>query len=188
MKMKSNLFAICKRANHAQLIGVYHDPNYKMAVASDGRILVATKTDYDPKFAGKIVDKYGDEIESKFPNWTMVIPSSLSKYKTEISLDPAMYRRAIKEGKAWRKSQRERGKTFVKIHHKFYADAEIMLLASAYTEKLIGADNRHIMYYRDDDFEKIVLAMPVAAPADIEDDTKHSAFSVPINEDWHPLF
>ena len=56
-----------------RLGGVYHD-NSGFAVATDGRILVASKDDFDPKLKGKVIGKDGAAMENNFPNWQGVIP------------------------------------------------------------------------------------------------------------------
>ena len=58
-----------------RLGGVYHDKS-GFAVATDGRILVASKDDFDPKLKGKVAGKDGTVSESKFPDWQKVIPAA----------------------------------------------------------------------------------------------------------------
>lgn len=56
-----------------RLGGVYHDKS-GFAVATDGRILAASKDDFDPKLKGKVIGKDGTVSESKFPDWQRAIP------------------------------------------------------------------------------------------------------------------
>lgn len=57
------------------MAGVYHDPSYKVAVATDSKVLVASADDYNPEYAGQIIDKYGKPIDGKYPCWHSVIPN-----------------------------------------------------------------------------------------------------------------
>ena len=57
-----------------RLGGVYHDKS-GFAVATDGRILVASKDDFDPKLKGKVAGKDGTVSESKYPDWQKVVLS-----------------------------------------------------------------------------------------------------------------
>lgn len=198
-KGKADLFAICKRTDdrYNALKGVYHDPEHEMAVATDSHILVATKADYNPDFAGKVVDKYGNEITTgRFPNWMRVIPSPDEDrpYDVDITLDAGIYQRAFKEDKAWRKMLGRKGKTptVVKVSdNKIFANAEMLLIASAFCPSLRGNNPNDGMFYRDD--EKIVLVMPMMGPEHGEDTDTYTAFSLAdestsIHYQWHPLF
>lgn len=65
-------------------MGVYHDPSYKVAVATDSKILVASADDYKAEYAGQIIDKYGKEIDGKYPYWHSVIPDLTGYMPTPI--------------------------------------------------------------------------------------------------------
>lgn len=52
--------------------GVYYSEEHKEAVSSDTKIVVASKVHYDESKAGKIIDKYGKEIEGKYPRYNTV--------------------------------------------------------------------------------------------------------------------
>ena len=83
--------------------GVFHDPTGKIAVATDGHILFASKEQYIEKYDGKIIDKCGDEVQSSFPNWRSVI-SNLQKYGGSYhfkKLDFAAIDEAYKKAKVW---------------------------------------------------------------------------------------
>lgn len=198
-KGKADLFAICKRTEnqYLPLTGVFHDAEHEMAVSTDVHILVATKADYNPEFAGKIVDKYGKEIPAKFINWMRVIPTPDKDrpYDTEITLDADVYRRALKEDKAWRKMQGTKGSKYptpIKLSDAgLFASADLLLLASLFCGSLKVNNPLDPMFYRDD--EKIVLVMPMVGLSHGEDTSAHTAFSL-VNENssnnsqWHPLF
>lgn len=199
-KGKADLFDICKRTEKWRLAmtGVFHDAEHEMAVATDKYILVATKADYKPEFAGKIVDKCGNEIPAKFPNWMSIIPSPEKEryyYDTEITLDANVYRRALKEDKAWRKMQGTKGSKYhtpIKLSENgYFSSADLLLLASLFCGSLKANSPYEPLFYRDD--EKIVLVMPMMGPEHGEDTSSHTAFSLvaensSTNYQWHPLF
>ena len=76
--------------NRLVMTGVYHDKERKVAVATDGHVLVADKDIYDEnktdntdKFAGRMpVDKYGKFIDGRYPNWHDVVPEKTNEFKT----------------------------------------------------------------------------------------------------------
>ena len=69
-----------------RLGGVYHDKG-GFAVASDGRILVASKDDFDPKLKGKVIGKDGTVSESKFPDWQKVISAAKETKSSNIDVE-----------------------------------------------------------------------------------------------------
>ena len=69
-----------------RLGGVYYD-NSGFAVATDGRILVASKDDFDPKLKGKVIGKDGTVSESKFPDWQKVIPPAKETKSSNIDVE-----------------------------------------------------------------------------------------------------
>lgn len=71
------------------LNGVFHDIESKMAVATNAHILVADADYYDEsKVSGEFqsfgrcmpIDKYGNHIEGRFPNWKAVIPQQTDEW------------------------------------------------------------------------------------------------------------
>lgn len=69
-----------------RLGGVYHDKS-GFAVATDGRILVASKDDFDPKLKGKVIGKDGTVSESKFPDWQEAIPPAKETKSSNIDVE-----------------------------------------------------------------------------------------------------
>lgn len=69
-----------------RLGGVYHDKS-GFAVATDGRILVASKDDFDPKLKGKVIGKDGTVSESKFPDWQKAIPPAKETKSSNIDVE-----------------------------------------------------------------------------------------------------
>ena len=76
-----------KDSPYAERIGgVYHDKS-GFAVATDGRILVASKDDFDPKLKGKVIGKDGTVSESKFPDWQEAIPPAKETKSSNIDVE-----------------------------------------------------------------------------------------------------
>ena len=69
-----------------RLGGVLHD-NSGFAVATDGRILVASKDDFDPKLKGKVIGKDGTVSGSKFPDWQKAIPPAKETKSSNIDVE-----------------------------------------------------------------------------------------------------
>ena len=76
-----------KDSPYAERIGgVYHDKS-GFAVATDGRILVASKGSYDPKLKGKIIGKDGVTMENKFPDWQEAISPAKETKSSNIDVE-----------------------------------------------------------------------------------------------------
>ena len=69
-----------------RLGGVFHD-NSGFAVATDARILVASKDDFDPKLKGKVIGKDGTVSGSKFPDWQKAIPPAKETKSSNIDVE-----------------------------------------------------------------------------------------------------
>ena len=69
-----------------RLGGVYHDKS-GFAVATDARILAASKDDFDPKLNGKVIGKDGTVSESKFPDWQKAIPPAKETKSSNIDVE-----------------------------------------------------------------------------------------------------
>lgn len=57
---------------HRNMEGVYHEKGYK--IATDGRILVMAKADYEKRFEGVILSKELIPINSTYPTYKRVLP------------------------------------------------------------------------------------------------------------------
>ena len=70
--------------------GIFHDHGHK--VATDGHILAAVRSDYEPVFEGKILKPDGSFVDEdyKFPKWKSYIP-------TDDSLTPVYFRTPVVE-------------------------------------------------------------------------------------------
>lgn len=96
------------------LMGVYHDAENKVAVATDTHALIVSKSDYVECEEAHIVAKNGDEIHGKYANYKSVMPDTdecllydvdrdkikriLTEYKAERKLDKSVEYLAINVG------------------------------------------------------------------------------------------
>ena len=96
------------------LMGVYHDAEDKVAVATDTHAIIVSKSDYVECEESHIVAKNGDEIYGKYPNYKSVMPDTdecllydvdrdkikriLTEYKAERKLDKSVEYLAINVG------------------------------------------------------------------------------------------
>lgn len=95
-------------------MGVYHDPENKVAVATDTRALIVSKPDYVECEEPHTVAKNGDEIRGPFPQYKRVMPDTdncllfdvdtdkvarlLTQYRAEHKLDKSVEYKAINVG------------------------------------------------------------------------------------------
>ena len=84
-KVGIDIFKFASKDNkyRPELTGVYYDPN-GYVVATDCRLLYATRNGYDEAKSGKIFSKDGKEIEGKFVNWKTVFKNNMK----DISFSP----------------------------------------------------------------------------------------------------
>ena len=75
-----------KKEYEDRLSGVYHDDK-GYAVATDARILVASKDDFDPKLKGKVIGKDGAAMGNEFPNWQKTIPTAKETKSSRIDVE-----------------------------------------------------------------------------------------------------
>ena len=80
MKKQINLYKYVAKENafNGYLIGVYHDGEARMAVASDAHVLVASAGAYDPDKAGQTIGRGGEVItepDKHYPKWAQCIPA-----------------------------------------------------------------------------------------------------------------
>ena len=99
---KFNVFNYCAKKDflHPALSGVFHEKGQR--VATDSHQIAVIKSDYPTEYEGKIIDKEGKEIESKFPNYGVVLPK-LNSELIEISLDVDEIKSQFKQYKAFKK-------------------------------------------------------------------------------------
>lgn len=175
------------KAIRPNLTGIFHDAEHEMAVATDAHMLVATKADYNPEFAGKIVDKYGNEIKGQYPKWMSVVPNYKEDKRKTVTIDEGLCKKTIKHAKAFRKAEGYKGKmgnAVLRCENDTWLNAEYLLKAKGFCPELWVDDPSRAAYYKDD--EKIVLMMPVYI--DKEREAIKTASAVLIECGVHPLF
>lgn len=81
-KSKFNLYDFCaKDPLRPVMEGIYHDKGFK--VASDSKLLMMLKEEYDESLEGKIIDRNGNEVEGRYPRYEKVMPTyHAEEYKT----------------------------------------------------------------------------------------------------------
>lgn len=103
-----------KEQYRPNLMGVFHDSENKVAVATDTHALIVSKSDYVECEESHIVAKNGDEIQGRYPDYKRVMPDTdecllydvdrdkikriLTKYKAERKLDKSVEYLAINVG------------------------------------------------------------------------------------------
>lgn len=105
---------VSKEQYRPNLMGVYHDAENKVAVATDTHAVIVSKRDYIECEESHIVDKNGDEIKGRYPDYKRVIPDTdeyllydvdrekvkriLTEYRAERKLDKSVEYLAINIG------------------------------------------------------------------------------------------
>lgn len=101
---KFDMYSYCdKKSIIVYHHGVFHDPKDKLAVVTDGHIICYSKEMYLPDYAGKVIDKCGNDIKCAFPNWRYVtnrLSNSSSNYHFR-KLDLTAIDDAAKRTKVW---------------------------------------------------------------------------------------
>ena len=78
-------FVLSEKEPTMPISGVYHDKGVQ--VASDGRVLVATQTDYAEELEGSITNKKGNVISGKYPAWKNIVSEMKGAIDTGINPD-----------------------------------------------------------------------------------------------------
>lgn len=78
-------FVLSEKEPTMPISGVYHDKGVQ--VASDGRVLVATQTDYAEELEGSITNKKGNVIPGKYPAWKNIVSEMKGAIDTDINPD-----------------------------------------------------------------------------------------------------
>lgn len=152
-----------KEKNYEFMQGVYHDDGFK--VASDGRILIAIREEYNKDFEGKILAKDGSFIEGRYPKWRSVIPQEEgefyeideSKFTEQLAKIRAEYKMQYVKAKRWDSSW------VVKIGGAYYSAEYFakVLTAMKYIGitkvQLVGNDAKILLHKSDD---AILILMP----------------------------
>lgn len=145
------------------LMGVYHDAERKVAVATDCVALVASAEDYNDEHAGKIIAKNGDEIRGKYVSWDKVIPRETPDI---LPVDRERVAGLLTTIKAERKADKR--KSFIAVNigsadHLFYVDpkyaALLLTLPDGVFKYVKDEPHRPMLFISNDETTK-ALFMP----------------------------
>lgn len=151
--------------------GVFHDVENKMAVATNAHILVADAEYYDEsKVSGEFqsfgrcmpIDKYGNHIEGRFPNWKEVIPQQTDEWVLR-HVDLKELDDYIKKCKAYMKLNGMTGRFTKKVVYKvgttwFLADYLRMFAIATDGNVYVKSHDRPAVYWGD---KRTALLMPI---------------------------
>lgn len=163
---------VCKDGLRPAMAGVYHDQKNERAVASDTHVLITSKSDYNPEYAGHTVTKLGevlgtDEDPIRYPNWKAIIPNVNNGYY--VKLDKAALEEKIRQAQAQKKLDKKSKMSFV-IKMEFdnqgaeciYFDLDsVAMLLNMPGDIYVNHHNRPACY-EDDNYQ--VVIMPRMAP------------------------
>lgn len=141
------------------MCGVFHQDGYK--VASDTHVLFAVKESYDEHLEGHILDKTGQDIIGKYPNWHALTPKK--EEGQGYALDTAKVYELIRKQKAEKKVLKcSTRPAYVKIADAFFrADclAKVCAFMDAYGAKEIRvvAPNRAAAVFAPDGSWAIIM-------------------------------
>lgn len=156
--------------------GVYHDPEKKCAVATNCHILVADSDLYDESsvYTGdeippmRPVDRYGNFICGRFPNWKGVIKDRTDDFKT-YHIDPKEVEDYIKKCNSYMKLNGMTGRArmtptyVIKEVAAFNAEFLRLFLIASGGEINIESPTKGAFYWSD---KRTVLLMPVELKAE----------------------
>lgn len=101
---KFDMYSYCdKKSIIVYHHGVFHDPKDNLAVVTDGHIICYSRERCLPDYAGKVIDKCGNDIKCAYPNWRRVtnnLNDSCDKYHHR-KLDLTAIDDAAKRAKVW---------------------------------------------------------------------------------------
>lgn len=143
---KFNIFDFCADYTYRveSMQGVYYDPE-GYAVATDGHIMIALK---DERATGEIINKRGEIIPGKFPNWQNVIPQT---YKDAFNINPEWVKQISGKLKEVR-ATKDKSRVFVSVNN-ILLDAKLFQLFLAGASELQATDIR----YCEDDTRPILI-------------------------------
>lgn len=177
------------------LCGIYHDKENKVAVATNGKYMAVSKDDYNPDFAGKIIDQYGEEIEGKYPNYLLVMkePREYINHPSHMMelLPVARCKEVVKQMKAYTKinGKKSADHPMVRIGDTWF-NAERLLDINAYMGEcraftISGGDRTYLI--NDDGKECLLVGMNVNYESDEDENEakRHRAMFVDSSEVKH---
>lgn len=144
------------------LTGVFHDADNKVAAATDTHVLLVSKVDYNEEYAGRIIDKKGDDCKGRFPNYKCVIPKTEGK---EIAVNREHIAELLSEMRAERKISKSVEYVAFNIGDKenpcYVAPKSCKLLLTLPDGKFYFLDPSRPLLYKSDDGDYTALVMPI---------------------------
>lgn len=136
---KFNIFDYTDKDHDAQAYivykSIYHHEGQQ--IATDGRILMVTKSDYPSEIEGKLLLKNGETVEGKFPNWEKVVPMyPLNNGYREITLKTEGFLPWLSQIRAEYKAKYVKGRTWSDY---WYVRVDGTYLRAEYFSKLMAA-------------------------------------------------
>lgn len=146
-----------------RIMGVFHDAENKVAVATDTHVLIVSKVDYNEDYAGRIIDKKGDDCKGLFPDYKRAIPKSEGK---EIAVNREHIASMLSEMRAERKIDMSIEYLAFNVGDKetpcYIKPANCKLLLTLPAGKFyFRGDPSCPLLYKSDDSNYTVLIMPV---------------------------
>lgn len=152
---------ISKDAVRPNYCGVYHDEEVQMAVATDTRVLVASKNDYRQECAGKIIKRDGDEQRGRFPDWNRVFPQSLEEYH-HVTVDRERIKELLKQAKVERRVDSSARYKAIRIKQGIYlAPESCKLMLTLPDGKFFVKDSNTPIAYFAVDGKYMALLFPI---------------------------
>lgn len=148
---------------HPSMKGVFHDAENKVAVATDTHVMIVSKADYIEDYAGRIIDKKGDDCKGRFPDYKRVIPKSEGK---EIAVNREHIASMLSEMRAERKIDKSIEYLAFNVGDKdtpcYIKPANCKLLLTLPEGKFFyPGDPSRPLLYKSDDGNYTALMMPV---------------------------
>lgn len=128
------------------LRGVFFENGYK--IACNGYTILKLKNSYSKDVEGKIIDKNGAIIDSRYVNYKSVLPI-INKEDKEIFIDMGILKTKVRESKMNKKvlQIKDKNKLIIKINNQYYRTIRVELMVNAYD----NIENPKI-YFKSQDF------------------------------------
>ena len=96
-KSKFNLYDFCTKDDLLRPVmnGIYHKDGFK--VASNAKILVMLKDEYNNELESKIIDRSGQEVQGRYPNYLAVMPKYDAKEYTTYRINFDAFESQVKD-------------------------------------------------------------------------------------------
>ena len=145
-----------------QLMGVFHDADDQVAVATNTHVLIVSKVDYNEGYAGRIIDQKGDECEGRYVNYKCVFPK---KEGAELNVNREHIAEMLSEMRAERRVDKSVDYFAFNIGDKenpFYITPKnCKLLLTLPAGKFYMSSPTHYLLYKSDDGNYTALISPV---------------------------